>query len=121
MTQLIIINLIKTFRDGSYDTYIENFIGKSKVEVYKKVCQYLYGDEEELFTALGIKFPKPVQSIDFITDGEVDNNPHVYKDFLYEMINEIEGMSGTNFNVDLIYLNLTMEDSTLREFDFGKR
>ena len=113
MTQLHIINLVKTWCDGSDNVHTENFAGLTIEDAYKGACEYLFDEESELFEELGIEFP--TQSIDFIKDGD----GYIYQQFLDKMMVEIMEIGSCHLDVDRVKVQLVIEDNKIKDIKTG--
>jgi len=114
MSQIHILNLIRTMTDGSDQTDCESFAGTTLNETYKKACEYLYEYEIDLMEELNITLP--TQSIDFIKDSD-NNSYHV---LLYRIIEEVMGMGSCHYDVDTVWLEAEIENNQIKEISFIK-
>jgi len=113
MTKLHILNLVKTWCDGSDTVHTENFAGLTIEDAYKGACEYLFDDESGLFEELGIEFP--TQAIDFIKD--IGGN--IYQQFLDKMMVEIMEIGSCHLEVDKVEVLLVIEDNIIKQITLG--
>jgi len=111
-----VLNLIRTRTDGSDQVDIQNFVGTTTREAYKKACEYLHNYEEDLMEELEMKLP--LQSIDFIKDEKDAEN--LYLRCLWSIIDEVASMGSCHYEVDTFRLSATIKDNEIKEIDFTK-
>jgi len=114
MSQIHILNLIRTMTDGSDQTDCENFVGASLDEAYKKTCEYLHDYEIDLMEELNITLP--TQSIDFITDSD----KNIYQEVMYRIIEEVMSMGSCHYDIDTVTLDAVIENNKIKEINFLK-
>ena len=115
MEKIFILNLVKTWCDGSDNIHVENCLGRTKEEAYKDACISLHDDEEELFAEYGIELP--TQSIDFITSG--DDLVLTYQKHLDVLLEKIHGMGSCYYEVDLFTMGIEIEDNKIKDIKTG--
>ena len=111
MEQLNIVNLIRTNDIG--EVFVENFIALSYSEVHKKVCEYLFDGDEELFEEKDIQMP--TQSIEFITEGENE----IYPKLMWDLINELHEQGASTYEVDHVRVDVVIKDNVIKELNFA--